>query len=166
MLGSTEAAMLRFSTGDGSAPMAVKLHAELLSNPALPSKYAAGGKTTPIMLADVVVSRNVQQNKHIGTSLLSICYNDPHPDKHHLHVLRSPLRPQERSVPLTEHQNSGLQSRSVAASALEGASAVEGYVPRKHASSFVTTAIRTEDNVVQVQRVRISLIQTHHCILA
>ena len=53
MLGSTEAAMLRFTTEGSGLPD--HRHAEALREP--PSRYAAGGKKTPIMLANVVVSQ-------------------------------------------------------------------------------------------------------------
>jgi hypothetical protein len=49
---------MRFSSGSGSRPTTAGIrHAERLKKPSLqPSQYAAGGKKTPIMLANVVVS--------------------------------------------------------------------------------------------------------------
>jgi hypothetical protein len=52
MLGRTDDAMLRFSSEGGSA--AGDRHAEVLRRQ--PSQYAAGGKKTPIMLANVTVN--------------------------------------------------------------------------------------------------------------
>jgi len=62
MLGSTEAAMRRYSSENNGT--AGGRHAELLRK--LPSQYAAGGKKTPVMLADVMVSRGFPVSFCVG----------------------------------------------------------------------------------------------------
>jgi len=195
MLGDCEAAMMRFSSGSGKLPTAGKRHADLLKKSAQPLQYAAGGKKTPIMLANVTVSRDPQKCIHKPAERPCACvmsklggddaswsqippwvkHNTPKLIKPQSHLpalllvstvsykevvlilpsmlSRAPLS-QERSIISVESREMGFQSKPASVSAFGGASAVEGYVPRKHVISSATAARKEDGRPVQDQRMR------------